>query len=193
MAPLGRKIEGERGAIISGTIAALQQSVRLTGCSSRLLKRVPINLMHSRSLSALMVRSRNLGSTWIPQPRARRLEPWGPPHPSRRALRNDCVSRKRTYLRPPQDEADKRPAPLSSRFIFSGTRFSCRLTLCSTISRPRELSACRAPTISGNRSGVPLPCLIANPIVSRRPLRVRTRLRSIVFVHCSRACRRRMD
>ena len=71
-----------------------------------------------------MVRSRNLGSTWIPQPRARRLEPWGPPHPSRRALRNDCVSRKRTYLRPPQDEADKRPAPLSSRFIFSGNRFS---------------------------------------------------------------------
>jgi len=39
-----------------------------------LLKRIPINLMHSRTLSALMVRSRNLGSTQIPQPRARRLE-----------------------------------------------------------------------------------------------------------------------
>jgi hypothetical protein len=41
VAPLGRKIEGERGAIISGTIAALQQSVRLTGCSSRL--QLPLN------------------------------------------------------------------------------------------------------------------------------------------------------
>src|SRR5882672_12786658 len=45
---------------------------RMAGYS--LLKRIPINLMHSRTLSALMVRSRNLGSTQIPQPRARRLE-----------------------------------------------------------------------------------------------------------------------
>jgi len=28
----------------------------------------------------------------------------GPPHPSRRALRDDCVSREAHYLRPPQDE-----------------------------------------------------------------------------------------
>jgi hypothetical protein len=34
----------------------------------------------------------------------------GPPHPSRRAPRNDCVSRKRMCLRPPQDEADRRAA-----------------------------------------------------------------------------------
>jgi len=33
----------------------------------------------------------------------------GPPHPSRRAPRDDCVARKRMCLRPPQDEADIRP------------------------------------------------------------------------------------
>src|SRR5215475_9854256 len=33
----------------------------------------------------------------------------GPPYPSRRAPRNDCVAGKRTSLRPPQDEADQRP------------------------------------------------------------------------------------
>src|SRR5712691_11370796 len=34
----------------------------------------------------------------------------GPPHPSRRALRDACVSGKRICLRPPQDEADKQPS-----------------------------------------------------------------------------------
>src|SRR5260221_321521 len=45
----------------------------------------------------------------------------GPPHPSRRALRDSCVSGKRMCLRPPQDEADNSHR-LCSRFIFSKTR-----------------------------------------------------------------------
>jgi hypothetical protein len=36
----------------------------------------------------------------------------GPPHPSRRALRDACVSGKRICLRPPQDEADRRPSSI---------------------------------------------------------------------------------
>jgi hypothetical protein len=34
----------------------------------------------------------------------------GPPHPSRRAPRYVCMCRKHMCRRPPQDEADKRPA-----------------------------------------------------------------------------------
>src|SRR5262245_65792552 len=44
-----------------------------------------------------------------------------PPHPSRRAVREDCCSWMRMYLRPPQDEADKRPARPSPR--------SCPMTI----------------------------------------------------------------
>src|SRR5882724_1120929 len=58
----------------------------------------------------LMVRSRDHRSTQIPQSSCAASRTMGPPHPSRRALRDDCPSRKRSYLRPPQDEADKRPA-----------------------------------------------------------------------------------
>jgi hypothetical protein len=39
-----------------------------------MLTRIPINLTHTQLISALRVRSRNLRSNRVPQPRARRLE-----------------------------------------------------------------------------------------------------------------------
>src|SRR5262249_28498065 len=72
-------------------------------------------------------------------------------HPSRRALRDDCVSRKRAYLRPPQDEADKRPAPCHLDSIRAGTALvgSPALLLypalvCLDRNRPRMIKAMRA-------------------------------------------------
>src|SRR5882724_3314123 len=70
----------------------------------------------------LMVRSRDVRPTQIPQPRARRLEPWGRPILRDGRYATIAFLGKHTYLRPPQDEADKWPAP--SRFISSGNRFS---------------------------------------------------------------------
>ena len=45
----------------------------------------------------------------------------GPPHPSRRAPRDDCVFCQRTDTRPPQDEAEQRSASVLSIPFQSGT------------------------------------------------------------------------
>jgi len=84
------------------------------------LKRIPINLMHSRPLSASWWGAAILG---LPRFRSlvRGVSNHGAAHPSRRALRNDCVSRKCTYLRPPQDEADTRPATCHLDSLRPGT------------------------------------------------------------------------
>jgi hypothetical protein len=83
---------------------------------------VPLGLMvRSRDLrparfSKLVRGVSNIASRVYPtcahlMPISGKPEIGGPPHPSRRALRNACISRRRVCLRPPQDEADKGPAP----------------------------------------------------------------------------------
>jgi len=114
-------------------------------------ERIPINLMHSRSLSALMVRSRNVESTRIPQPRARRLEHasracptcahelpisgkpeiGGPPHPSRRSHAVACVLLRMRRINGHHLSVDSFPAMLG---------ISDEVQAYSRIRRPSDMS-----------------------------------------------------
>src|SRR6185369_15668701 len=70
----------------------------------------------------------------------------GPPHPSRRALRDACVSGKRICLRPPQDEAIACPSDsFPARNAFSPSEPST-----SSVGRKKSL---RCLPVSAHRAG----------------------------------------
>src|SRR5438445_4122748 len=76
----------------------------------------------------LMVRSHDRRPTKISQRLCAASRTMGPPHPSRRALRDACVFRKRMYLRPPNTK-------VSTKFQVS---VEMENTLSSAVGRRRR-------------------------------------------------------